>query len=683
MGTEPLLVGEQEPILPPVTDDLVLHLDVGVGNSMDGVEANGWKDTASLQGLSSFLEQTPGAVLFRGTPAPAGQALRGHGTYLEVIDGANANWVEQAPLSDLESLHWDNFGPWTIVMVLKIGPPTSTNHLIGNGNAQYNSGWHYYPTTNGVQFRLRNENVYQVNLEYNLGAPWDLTGKVRVLTLAGDSNNASGGFAKIDGVAKVPGATDHTNNQRTARTPELFRLGNFAADDFSRFYTVLYYKRTLTDAEITQVEDFYKGIYDPTDQVLGTWAIENIDTIGNIWQLYDFAPAVDGVIQNDIAEIKSVDGWANLFRLDGVADNNFATSDNSIISARQASVSLIYNRSLSDVNQIALYHDRNLESGREPPRKVIKVSDNQGISYNDLMLIKTYDGFASNSGQAPDTHIFYDLPDAALQAETYSLEAKSIIARWPAATQAERDALATFIQTLDTANILDHVIEFWPLFLTNEAASRRSAFRNLNDLAPFGAAAHIPGVGWDFPGNDDYMAMGDRLTDVISSPHSTTRNLALTNHLSAATRESRDYFGIDGTDVFKVDFTTAGGGRTRAALFRTGLITASDDTGLTDGHPVNIACTWFKASDVSADRMSVRRGANAVNLISSNVGTTTGLGTIDIYFPGCNNNGVHENSLTSTWNFLMLTDMNSLTEADTLTINNAVDQLMIDVGIKT
>lgn len=251
MGDVPLLATG-----PPVTDGLIMHLDAGDIASWDNTDAL-WVDLATGDGLAN--NWTKGANMsFVGTPGVPGSYFLGDGTNTAIFN-IQGPFVNYNDLGRLQSSSQE----WTVFLTLRNTAGANQGTFLNAGKTNRdddNEGWLVRFTAGGVLMVRERGSLATASL--NMGGPWG-SALDRVFTFcSGPVVGGDQAFCKLsDGVKATGNVSAVGGGAVNDRRPEIGSSGSSSdrPDSGIRYYSFMYYNRVLSDAEITQVEDFLKA----------------------------------------------------------------------------------------------------------------------------------------------------------------------------------------------------------------------------------------------------------------------------------------------------------------------------------------------------------------------------------------------------------------------------------------
>ena len=696
LGTVPLLETVQVD-MPPITDGLFLLLDAGVLDSYGG-SGNVWNDIAGyVDGPYPYTKNA--SVSFNGEAG-----VRGNSTYFQ-NEVENENMSETPPGEDdsqLSRMHQRNIGPYTYILITDLdngAVDDSPGWLLANGinqgsnRAQFTGG-----DSNGnitIDFGGRTNGItWNGAPTGNFPEGWKDRFRPRMITVVGDSSDSADCFTKLDGFPAQPINTTHGNSNTSTPNPKLGLYANGLTNVGTRYYGVLCYNRKLTEAEVQQLEDFYMPYFpDPADSVRGSWGVRNLEPTDSgggrqTWRLDNVVPVVAGVPDySGYGAVLSLtqSGWANSGNITEVSNNSSSIADVDAANVEEI-LSAFYNT--VDADQMQVYQGSSA-TRNHLSRMMVVSSDDQGVTTYDVAKIKAYLNRSNYGGTDPANYRF-GVPTAFMTAN-YSMEARSIIANYPEATVAEMNALATFIDTLQTNGYLDRLCEMYPLFLSGEIGLR--SFFRAPDLIKGGNPVKLDG-GFFFESNSDYLVQpsNSRWQEDGQWPHKFSVGAAAYTmyQLSSESRPGdtnfyRVFGGYDGTRRCALSIQPSDG-RVSNGVHRTSFSTGTSGRFPDGVLPIGQPLTWYKNS---SNHLYSKAGADAVISQSTSSGTVSDLPQTQLQINGMSTSNVPDTSVLigGTWGMFAYWDMDGLVDGDRetmlATIHAAVQTMMDALGHST
>lgn len=398
----------------------------------------------------------------------------------------------------------------------------------------------------------------------------------------------------------------------------------------------------------------------------------------------EFTPYIDGVAQLDYASLDGDGGTLGYNNAALTIDNDIGTKAVSVSDQRQQGIAIgpIYAapRALEGFFSFP-------SSSRNGKTYNIQKSDDGGSNWDTVMEYRAEKNMSSTPG-------LVTIPIPWQELSGYSLSVRSILCRWPNFTQAEQDAMGQFLTDLETAGVLHFVQEIWPLFASDEATSLQPGVCDGYPLEKINAPTHIPGIGWKFDASGQGLRASRNMADLIGNfkyfdarvDVSSGQNQGASWFLFDADNDTmnnlgntRQFYIFGAQDAtpnkffsyLDVDKTRLGSNLYGGDSYKDGQVA------LQMGEPVSLwrkdgqfRYRWYTAADESAGSSGNTLSQPNEPFCIGNMSNNGSLQTDD-------NSGVR-----GTYSFFMLYDMNTLTNDDTLAINNAMITMMDSLGIR-
>ena len=396
------------------------------------------------------------------------------------------------------------------------------------------------------------------------------------------------------------------------------------------------------------------------------------------FEIHQFAPSLEGVGQLDYSSLVPGQNGNIMSPAANAIDDLTNTKAQSAADQRTASqgfgATYLTPRAADGFNSLYNQSDNGMVYE-------IDVSDNAGGAWAQVMEYRALKQF-------PNTAAFVNIPLPWTELSAYSLQVQSILCRWPEFTQVEQDAMGQFLTDLETAGVLHYVIGIWPLFAQDELTSRSPGRGSVDPLTVVGTPSHVPGVGWKFDGasqalktTENQNALFGRYNFFDGRPQVTDgQNKGVTWFLQDADNDTmnagaNDYyiFGAnDGTNKFYSYFDTDRNRVGNNLYGGDGFL--EGEFALQIGEPISI---YRKDT-----QFYYRFWTDDSDNFGSNSGTLGQPGQPFMIGNQNNSGNPQARGVRATMSMFLTYDMNTLVDADTLAIHNAMITMMDSLGIR-